>query len=175
LADRPPPARELLTAFPAGVAAADAELTALTVAAELARGSLEEAERQLALAIQRSASVPAVQRGRLEVMLTVLRLYLARQRGDLPAVSEAADGLLAAVDTPDEPQLSLGEDLRALTLISLGIAEVWAFRFKDANQHLRARCGSGAPDRAAVSRAHRPCAWSGTRRPPVLYARSAAK
>jgi LuxR family maltose regulon positive regulatory protein len=69
-------------------------------------------------------------------MLTVLRLYLARQRGDLPAVSEAADGLLAAVDTPDEPQLSLGEDLRALTLISLGIAEVWAFRFKDANQHL---------------------------------------
>src|ERR1700733_10267287 len=129
-------ARELLVAFPAGVAAADAELAALTAAAELARGSLGEAERQLALAVQRSASVPAVRRGRLEVMLTVLRLYLARQRGDLPAVSEAAGGLLAAVDTPDEPQLSLGEDLRALTLISLGIAEVWAFRFKDADQHL---------------------------------------
>src|SRR6185437_14132365 len=129
-------AHELLTAFPADVTAADAELTALTAAAELARGSLAEAERQLALAIQRSASVPAVRRGRLEVMLTVLRLHLARQRGDLPAVSEAADGLLAAVDTPDEPQLSLGEDLRALTLISLGIAELWAFRFKDANQHL---------------------------------------
>ena len=129
-------ARELLTAFPAGVAAADAELTALSAAAELARGSLEEAERQLALAIQRSASVPADRRGRLEVMLTVLRLYLARQRGDVPAVSEAADGLLAAVETPREPQLGLGEDFRALTLISLGIAELWAFRFKDANQHL---------------------------------------
>ncbi len=129
-------ARELLTAFPASVAAADAELTALTAAAELARGSLEEAERQLALAIQRSASVPADRRERLEVMLTVLRLHLARQRGDLPALSEAADRLLAAVETPGEPQLSLGEDLRALALISLGIAEVWAFRFKDANQHL---------------------------------------
>ena len=129
-------ARELLTAFPAGVAAADAELTALMAAAELARGSLEEAGRQLALASQRSASVPADRRGRLEVMLTVLRLYLARQRGDLPAVSEAADGLLAAVEAPDGPQLSLGEDLRALTLVNLGIAEVWAFRFKDANQHL---------------------------------------
>ena len=104
----------------------------MMAAAELARGSLEEAERQLALAIQRSASVPADRRGRLEVVLTVLQLYLARQRGDLPAVAEAADRLLAAVDTPDEPQLSLGEDLRALTLISLGIAEVWAFRFKDA-------------------------------------------
>jgi LuxR family transcriptional regulator, maltose regulon positive regulatory protein len=44
--------------------------------------------------------------------------------------------LLAAVETPGEPQLSLGEDLRALALISLGIAELWAFRFKDANQHL---------------------------------------
>ena len=79
-------AHELLTAFPASVAATDAELTALTAAAELARGSLEEAARQLALAIQRSVSVPAVRRGRLEVMLTVLRLYLARQRGDLPTV-----------------------------------------------------------------------------------------
>jgi LuxR family maltose regulon positive regulatory protein len=129
-------ARELLTAFPADITAADAELIALTAAAELAAGSLEEAERQLALAVQRSASVPAGRRGRLEVMLTVLRLYLARQRGDLPAVAEAADRLLAAVDSPEEPQLSLGEDLRALTLISLGTAEVWALRFKDANQHL---------------------------------------
>src|SRR6202035_1154951 len=68
-------AHELLTAFPASVTAGDAELTALTAAAELARGSLEEAERQLALAIQRSASVPAARRGRLEVMLTGLRLY----------------------------------------------------------------------------------------------------
>jgi LuxR family maltose regulon positive regulatory protein len=132
-------ARDLLAAFPAGVAAADAELTALMAAAELARGSLEEAERQLTLAAGRSASVPAARRGRFGVMLTVLRLSLARQRGDLPAVAEAADGLLAAVDAPDEPdapQLSLGEDLRALTLITLGMAEVWAFRFKDADQHL---------------------------------------
>ncbi len=178
-------ARELLTAFPAGVAAADAELTALTAAAELARGSLEEAERRLELAIRRSASAPADRRGRLEVMLTVLRLYLARQRGDLPAVAESADRLLAAVDSPDEPQLSLGEDLRALTLISLGIAEVWAFRFKDANQHLEQkawlwRTGSGGhissspplrtgpnsppsgPTRAEHSAAGRRSTWPGS-------------
>jgi LuxR family maltose regulon positive regulatory protein len=129
-------ARELLAVFPVGVAAADAELTALSAAAELARGSLEEAERQLALAIQRFASVPADRRGRFEVMLTVLQLYLARQRGDVPAVAEAADRSLAAVEASDEPQLGLDEDLRALALISLGIAEVWALRFKDADQHL---------------------------------------
>ena len=81
----------------------------MMAAAELARGSLEEAERQLTLAIQRSASVPPERRGRLEVVLTVLRLYLARQRGDLPAVAETADRLLAAVDMPDEAQLSWGK------------------------------------------------------------------
>jgi LuxR family transcriptional regulator, maltose regulon positive regulatory protein len=136
-------AREFLAAFPAGFAAADAELAALKVTGELTRGSLEEAERQLALAAGRSASVPADRLGRFEVMLTVLRLGLARQRGDLPAMTEAADRLLAAVQAPDEPRLrlgeerlSLGEDLRALTLISLGMAEVWGFRFKDAHQHL---------------------------------------
>jgi LuxR family transcriptional regulator, maltose regulon positive regulatory protein len=129
-------ARELLTAFPAGFAAHDAELTALMAAGELTRGSLEEAERQLALATQQSASVPADRRQRFEIALTVPRLYLARQRGDVSAVAEAADRLLAAVETPDEPQLGLGDDLRALTLISLGIAEVWALRFKDADQHL---------------------------------------
>jgi LuxR family maltose regulon positive regulatory protein len=129
-------ARELLSAFPAGFAALDAELTALMAADELTRGSLEEAERQLALATQQSASVPADRRRRFEIVLTVLWLYLARQRGDVSAVAEAADRLLAAVELPDEPQLGLGEDLRALTLISLGIAEVWALRFKDADQHL---------------------------------------
>ena len=129
-------ARELLAAFPAGFAAVDAELAALKVARELTGGSLEEAERQLALAAGRSASVPADRLGRFEVMLTVLRLCLARQRGDLPAMAEAADRLLAAVEAPDKLRLRLGEDLRALTLITLGMAEVWAFRFKDANQHL---------------------------------------
>jgi LuxR family transcriptional regulator, maltose regulon positive regulatory protein len=129
-------ARELLTAFPAGFAALDAELTALMAAGELTRGSLEEAERQLALATQQSASVPADRRRRFEIVLTVLWLHLARQRGDVPAVAGAADRLLAAVETPDEPELGLGQDLRALALISLGIAEVWALRFKDADQHL---------------------------------------
>jgi LuxR family maltose regulon positive regulatory protein len=129
-------ARELLTAFPASVAEVDAELTALLAAGELAQGSLEEAERQLALAAERSSSVPADRHGRFEVMLTGLRLHLARQRGDLPALAEAADRLLAAVEASEELRFDLGEDLRALTLISLGIAEVWAFRFKDANQHL---------------------------------------
>jgi LuxR family maltose regulon positive regulatory protein len=129
-------ARELLARFPAGAAAASAELAALTAAGELTRGSLEEAERQLALATRQSGSVPADRHGRLQVMLTVLRLQLARQRGDLPAVAAEADRLFAAVDAPDAVLPGLGEDLRALAMISLGIAELWTARSAVAERHL---------------------------------------
>jgi LuxR family maltose regulon positive regulatory protein len=129
-------AHELLARFPAATVAADAELTLLVAAGELTAGSLAKASRQLALATQRSGSVAADRRGRFRVMSTVVRLYLARQRGDLPAVTEEADQLLAAVDDPDPAQLRLGDDLYALALVGLGIAEVYTFQVNDASRHL---------------------------------------
>src|SRR6266568_2614236 len=84
---------ELLAGFPAEAPAADAELAALAAADQLAQGSLEEAERYLALAALGSASMPAGRRG-------------------------------------------LGEDLRALALINLGIAEYGTARFEGAEPHL---------------------------------------
>ena len=94
LAGRGGTARELLARFPADLAA-DPELAALRAAEELYRGSLEEADRHLALAAQGSPSVPDERRGHLEVMLAVLRLRLARQGGHLPAVAREAERLLA--------------------------------------------------------------------------------
>src|SRR5215468_5959698 len=132
-------ARELLARFPAGFAA-DAELIALMAASELTWGSLEQAEHYLARAARglegNDRPVPPERRGRLQVLLAIARLALARQRGDLPAVAEEADRLLAAVEAPDAAQLGLGEDLRALGVISLGIAEAWAARLEDADRHL---------------------------------------
>src|SRR5690606_31188198 len=66
-------AYELLSRFPPGVAASNAELTALTAAGELNGGSLQEAERCLALATQAAASVGAERRRRFRLMLAVLR------------------------------------------------------------------------------------------------------
>jgi LuxR family maltose regulon positive regulatory protein len=137
-------ARELLTRFPAVVAAVDAELTALMAFSELTRGSLEEAERYIAQAARGlegnkgPVSVPAQRRGRLQVMLTVLRLFLARQRGDLLTVvgEVAALRLLAPAEAAGAAQLGLGEDLQALAVINLGIAETWAARPEDAERHL---------------------------------------
>jgi len=130
----------MLAGFPAENRAADAELAALAAADELAQGSLEAAERYLGLAARGSASVPAGRRGQLQVLLGVVRLLVARQRGNLPAVADQAQRLQAMAEAPDaarevaEP--GLGEELRALALISLGTTEVWTAQFEDAQRHL---------------------------------------
>ena len=127
---------ELLARFPCGTIAADAELTAVRVAGELVRGSLTEAGRNLTLAASTLASVPADRRGRVQVLLSVLRFFLARRRMDFPVVVQEAQRLLELMKTADAARLGLGEDLRAAALISLGTAEIWALRGEDAERHL---------------------------------------
>src|SRR5690242_14186497 len=125
----------MLAGFPAEARAADAELAALAAADELAGGSLEAAERYLGLAARGSASVPAGRRGQLQVLLGVVRLLVARQRGNLPAAADQAQRLQAMAEAPDAAQPGLGEELRALALISLGTTEVWTARFEEAQRH----------------------------------------
>jgi LuxR family maltose regulon positive regulatory protein len=124
---------QLVTSFPASAVRANAELTAVAAAAELIRGSLEEGAWYLAVAAAGEASVPAGRRDHFRVLLAVLRLYLARQRGDLQAVAEEVEQLQSA-DALAQP--GLGEELRALALISLGIAELWCSRLQEAEAHL---------------------------------------
>jgi LuxR family transcriptional regulator, maltose regulon positive regulatory protein len=129
-------AHELLARFPGGVIAADAELAARMAGDELARGSLEEAERYLTLATRELASMPADRRGRSQAVLALVRMRFARQRGDVPAVAEQAQQLLGPAAAADPARLGLGEDLRALALIDLGIAELWTGSFEEADRHL---------------------------------------
>ncbi len=126
---------QLLTSFPADAVTANAELTGVAAAAELMGGSLEEGARYLALAAAGAASVPAGRREAFRVTVAVLRLYLARQRGDLRAVAEEMEQLQPA-GAVDAAQLGLGAELRAVALISLGIAELWSSRLHEAEAHL---------------------------------------
>src|SRR5262249_47530633 len=127
---------ELLAGFPAEVRVADAELAAVAAGDELARGSLEAAERHLGLAERGSALVPEGRAGQAQLLLGIVRLLLARQRGNRPAVAEEAGRLQDAAEAPEAAQPALGEELRALALISLGSTEYWAARFKDAERYL---------------------------------------
>ena len=138
----------LLAGFPAEASAAEAELAAVAAADELARGSLEAAERYMGLAERGSASVPAARRAQAQVLLGVVRLLLARQRGNLPAVAEQALRLQAAAEAPEAARemalydlapparAGLGEELRALALVSLGVTEFLAAGFEDVERHL---------------------------------------
>jgi LuxR family transcriptional regulator, maltose regulon positive regulatory protein len=72
----------------------------------------------------------------VQVLLGMARLSLARQRGDLPAVTEEARRLQAMTEAPGAAQPGLGEELRALALISLGITEFGAGLLEEAERHL---------------------------------------
>jgi LuxR family transcriptional regulator, maltose regulon positive regulatory protein len=126
----------LLTAFPTEARAADAELAAVAAADELAQGSLEAAGQYLRLAERGSASVPAGRRRQARVLLAVVRLLLARHQGNLPTVTEEAQWLQALPEAPEAVQPGLGEELRALALVSLGITEFPAAGLAEARRHL---------------------------------------
>jgi hypothetical protein len=85
----------------------------------LVRGALEDAGRHLAQATGALAAGPPDRRGRVQVMLTVLRLFLARRLVDFPVVAEEAQRLLALMNTAAAARLRLGEDLRAAAFLSL--------------------------------------------------------
>jgi LuxR family transcriptional regulator, maltose regulon positive regulatory protein len=126
----------LLAAFPADAPSADPELATVAAFDQLAHWSLEAAERYARLAERGAASVAPARRGRVQVLCGIVRLLLARGHGDLPAVAEQARRLQAVAEAPDTAHPGLGEDLRAVALISLGITEMWASRFDEAERHL---------------------------------------
>jgi LuxR family transcriptional regulator, maltose regulon positive regulatory protein len=124
--------RELLAGYPPGVRAADAELAAITATDELAHGSVAVAEWYLGLAESGTASVPAARIGQAQLLLSVARLLLARQRGDPPAGAEAARQLQATADARDAARPGHGDDLHALALTRLRSAEYYSARFDEA-------------------------------------------
>jgi LuxR family transcriptional regulator, maltose regulon positive regulatory protein len=126
----------LLSRFPAEARAADAELAAVAAGDDLARGSLEAAGRHLGLAERASAPVPEGRAGQAQLLLGMVRLLLARQRADPPAVAEQARRLQALAEAPEAARSGLGDELRALALISLGTAEFWVTRFAEAERQL---------------------------------------
>jgi len=130
-------AHQLLKAFPTGVVSAEAELMALMAGDERVRGSLEEAQRYLRLALRRLDSVPAERRGRFQITLGILGLALARQRGDLPTVIEEAQQLLSPLEGTATADHGMSGERRALALISLGTAGLWTGPDPQAQQYLQ--------------------------------------
>jgi LuxR family maltose regulon positive regulatory protein len=127
----------LLTAFPPAMLTSDTELALVAASDELTQGSLETAEQYLEQAEQQSAAVPAARRGRTQVLLGMGRLQVAWTKGNFPDLPQHAQQLQALADAPSPSQPGLGDDLRALTLLSLGDSEIWTGQPDRAESHLR--------------------------------------
>jgi LuxR family transcriptional regulator, maltose regulon positive regulatory protein len=126
---------ELLSGFPLGATAGDGELAVLLAADELAQGSLEAADWHLGIAEREAPSAPEARHDQAQLLAGMVRLLVARRRGDLPREAAEARRLGAMAQTSAAMHPGLGEELRALALISLGYVQGWTARH-DQSGHL---------------------------------------
>ena len=115
--------RELIRPIPDRVVRARAEVALAAGGLLLEHGDGEGADELLALAQERAVLLPESRRKRLEVMSTATNLYRARLRGDLEEAVRSAELVLQ-----EHWEREVADDVRALTLANLGVAEFWADR-----------------------------------------------
>jgi LuxR family transcriptional regulator, maltose regulon positive regulatory protein len=103
----------------------------IAAADHLAASRWGDADAMLARAEQGMAELPDHRRSRAETALATVRLIRARRLGDLQVVVDAAARVVDGGDVA-------GDELRALALMNLGLAETWIFRLAEAESHLEA-------------------------------------
>jgi LuxR family transcriptional regulator, maltose regulon positive regulatory protein len=91
-------AYELLAGFPDDRVDSDPELALLFAARALSEGSVDDAERLLALAEQRHEPIDRKHHAQLNVMLALQGMSLARRRGDVQSGLEGAGQLATLID-----------------------------------------------------------------------------
>ncbi len=127
--------RELLHAFPDDVAA-DPELAVAFSAVRLLEGELEDSAAYVEFAQQSADAVTSERRQTFDAHLAVVRLALARWRGDLPILLEAIQCLEVALAALPPGKRALSDAHRAVATQNLGVAELWSLRLDDARLHL---------------------------------------
>jgi LuxR family maltose regulon positive regulatory protein len=129
-------AHAMLADFAADAVAADPEFAVVVAADQLAEGSLEDAAAYLALAERVADLVREDRRSRFELSLTMVKLALARQRGDFESVLDQAELRGGVAEARDAREIAFYGDVRALALMNLGIVEAWSGRPEGAARHL---------------------------------------
>jgi LuxR family maltose regulon positive regulatory protein len=128
--------RELLGMFAPDAAGGDAELSLALAATLLVEAKLDEVPAYVDLARRLVDGVSEARRQRFDLHLAAIGLALARRRGDLDAVEQTMRVMETAVAAQPTVEGDLNEELRAVGLQELGIAELWSSRFDDGRRHL---------------------------------------
>ena len=126
---------ELLAAFPER-SHTDPQLALAFAGNQLVRGSTGDAAAYLAISRREAASVPAERRRWFDPLLTVERISLACRMGDFDVVFSETPPLIDPAVAAAFGEVVLGNDVRGLALLNLGIAETWTWRIDDAMLHL---------------------------------------
>jgi LuxR family transcriptional regulator, maltose regulon positive regulatory protein len=129
--------KALLAAFPTDVQAPDAELAVAFTGAAIMDGRVDEADVYLRHSEERATRVPEERRRRFDLTAACMRVWLARWRGDLDALSQAMRLLQAALAAPTPQELALDNDVYAVAVLNLGTAELWASQVEDACSDLQ--------------------------------------
>jgi LuxR family maltose regulon positive regulatory protein len=128
--------RELLEPLPPE-ALENPELAALLAYAAVIRPSLDSAASYLAIAERHAAQVPEDRRRAFEGLVATARLTLARWTGDDTSARADAARLLEPIDARRVGDVAVANDVRLVTLMSLGIVELWSGAGDDGERHLR--------------------------------------
>ena len=131
----------LVERLPVAWAEEDPELALAMASALLDRGDHVDAEEMLGNAETAAERVPSGRRERFVVSVAALRMHLARLRGDLTGAVEMGRDLLREGHLE---AASVDAGLRALALVHLGIAELWAGEADEAEHHLERGRGAAA-------------------------------
>ena len=100
-------------------------------------GSLESAAPPSSISPRRLADAVAPERRpAFDLLLAEVSLGLARWRGDLATVVETRPLVDAALAAQPPAERTLSEEIRAVALLNLGIAELWSSRLVDAGRDL---------------------------------------
>ena len=86
--------------------------------------SLETAAAYITLAERHASEVLAERQHQFALMLAVVRLALARQRGDLESALHEVGRLLEHVEAGSVTELTLNNDAKVVALMNLGIVEL---------------------------------------------------
>jgi LuxR family transcriptional regulator, maltose regulon positive regulatory protein len=127
---------ELLARLPRRIVAASPELTTVQAAGDLVRGSLVDAGRHLAQATGALTAVPADRRGRVQVMLAVLRLFLARRLVDFPVAVEGGSVPPRVAEQPTDSESRVLRYLPTHLTAPEIAAELW-LSVNTVNTHMR--------------------------------------
>ena len=126
---------DLLAEFPRPLRESDPALMLVAAFHQLEQGSLVAAARLLALVDATVGTIAADRRATFDVGRAVAGLLLARRRGDFTDVVAHVE-MLSRPGEPTHLVAALSDELRALALMNLGIAEMWSLQLDDAELHL---------------------------------------